>query len=66
MMKEKGIQFYREFRCIKCRNLLAKEYIYAGRLQIKCSKCNELNNINFKTTRAELLKLAKKDIKEVN
>jgi phage FluMu protein Com len=33
------------------------EYIHSGRLQIKCPKCNELNTINFKTTRAELLKL---------
>jgi len=48
---------YREFRCTKCRNLLAMEYIHSGRLQIKCPKCNELNTINFKTTRAELLKL---------
>lgn len=56
---------YREFRCTNCRNLLALEYIFAGRLQIKCPKCNELNNINFKTTRAEILKLVDKKLKEV-
>jgi len=64
MIKSKG-KYYREFRCTKCRNLLALENIYAGRLQIKCPKCNEMNNINFKTTRAELLKLADKTFKEV-
>jgi LSD1 subclass zinc finger protein len=57
MIKVEG-EPYREFRCIKCRNLLALEYIHAGRLQIKCPKCNTLNSINFKTTRAELLKLS--------
>jgi phage FluMu protein Com len=56
MIKSEG-NTYREFRCIQCRNLLALEYIYAGRLQIKCPKCNFLNTINFKTTGAELLKL---------
>jgi len=65
MIKVDG-KVYREFRCTKCRNLLALENIYAGRLQIKCPKCNTMNNINFKTTRAELLKLANKTFKEVN
>ena len=62
MIKSNG-KYYREFRCLRCRNLLALENIYAGRLQIKCPKCNEMNNINFKTTRAELLKLAKKNLR---
>jgi phage FluMu protein Com len=47
----------REFRCIKCRSLLGKEYIYAGRLEIKCPNCNTMNVINFKTTKAEVDKL---------
>jgi len=64
MIKSNG-KYYREFRCIKCRNLLALENIYAGRLQIKCPKCNTMNVINFKTTKAELLKLAKKTFKGV-
>jgi len=64
MIKSNG-ESYREFRCTKCRNLLALEYIYAGRLQIKCPKCNELNNIDFKTTRAEIQKLLNKTFKEV-
>lgn len=54
---------YREFRCSKCRNLLAMEYIYAGRLEIKCPKCNEVNVINFKTTRNELKKVLSSNLK---
>ena len=54
---------YREFRCSKCRNLLAMEYISAGRLEIKCPKCNEVNVINFKTTRNELKKVLNYNLK---
>jgi phage FluMu protein Com len=36
---------------------LGLEYIYAGRLEIKCHNCNHLNIINFKTTKAEVDKL---------
>lgn len=37
--------------------MLGKEYIYAGRLEIKCPNCNTMNVINFKTTKAEVDKL---------
>lgn len=47
----------REFRCTECRTLLGLEYIYAGRLEIKCHNCNHLNVINFKTTKQEIEKL---------
>lgn len=50
---------FREFRCLKCRTLLGEEYIYAGRLRIKCPVCNEINKIDFKTTRDEISKLYK-------
>lgn len=60
MIKSDG-QSYREFRCVKCRGLLALEYIYAGRLEIKCPTCNTMNRINFRTTKAEILKLAGKE-----
>lgn len=40
---------YKEVRCSKCRTLLALEYIYSGRLSIKCPKCNEINVIVYKT-----------------
>jgi phage FluMu protein Com len=39
------------------------EYIYAGRLEIKCPKCNEVNVINFKTTRNELKKVLNYNLK---
>jgi len=54
---------YREFRCSRCRTLLAMEYIYAGRLEIKCHACNEMNRINFKTTKNELKKVLSSDLK---
>lgn len=47
----------REFRCYKCRHLLGLEYIYTGRLVIKCPKCNTMNEIDFKTTKAEIKNL---------
>lgn len=53
----------REFRCTKCRALLGLEYIYAGRLAIKCHNCNELNRIDFKTTKDEIRKLYKVELK---
>jgi len=39
--------FMREFRCVGCRALLAKEYLYKGRLTIKCPKtdCGRLNEL---------------------
>lgn len=39
--------FMREFRCVGCRALLAKEYLYKGRLVIKCPKtdCGRHNEL---------------------
>lgn len=48
---------HREFRCINCRMLLAVEHIPAGFLEIKCYSCNFVNTINFKTTKAEIIKM---------
>jgi len=45
---------YREFRCSNCRKLLAMEYIYAGRLSIKCPTCNTFNDMEFKSSKQEL------------
>lgn len=42
-------KFYKEIRCYKCRRLLGWEYIYNGRLMIKCPWCNFKNSINYKT-----------------
>lgn len=55
-MKEYDGDAYREFRCTECRALLAEEYIFAGRLRIKCRKCGEMNTINFRSTKQEILK----------
>jgi phage FluMu protein Com len=47
-MIEQENKFFRELRCAKCRRLLALEYVFRGRIAIKC-KCGELNRIEFKT-----------------
>jgi len=49
-------KFWKEVRCVKCRALLCFEYIFAGRIMIKCRKCGELNEINYKTTKTEFKK----------
>lgn len=38
----------REWRCSKCRKLLAMEYVHSGNLAIKCV-CGELNRLMFKS-----------------
>jgi phage FluMu protein Com len=45
---------YREFRCSCCRKLLALEYIFAGRLSIKC-ECGTINDIEIKSAKGILL-----------
>lgn len=49
---------YREFRCIgkDCRQLLGKEMIFAGRLEIKCPRCSEVNSIDFRSDNEGLIK----------
>lgn len=56
----------REFRCSHCRGLLGDEYIFAGRLFIKCHRCNTLNEIEFRTTVSELVNYMSKyfDVKK--
>jgi len=44
-------KFWKEVRCAKCRSLLCFEYIFAGRIMIKCRKCGEMNEINYKSTK---------------
>ena len=48
MLKYKG-EAYRELRCPKCRALLLEEYIYTGRLRIKCSRCKEIVTVKFQS-----------------
>jgi len=45
---------YRELRCANCHALLAKEFIFVGRLSIKCRRCRQLTNINYKSAKALL------------
>lgn len=45
---------FREFRCSNCRKLLALEYIFAGRLSIKCD-CGVVNDIECKSAKGILL-----------
>jgi phage FluMu protein Com len=40
---------YKEIRCYKCRRLLGYEYVYSGRLLIKCKKCGFENSIIYKS-----------------
>lgn len=54
MIYKKGLP-YRELRCMKCRSLLALEYIFAGRLSIKCHVCNSFNDIDCKASKQVLL-----------
>lgn len=39
---------YRELRCQQCRKCIAYEYVYAGRIAIKCGRCGFMNEIRFK------------------
>lgn len=46
--KEFDKKHLREWRCSKCRKLLAMEYIHSGNIAIKCV-CGELNRLMFKS-----------------
>jgi phage FluMu protein Com len=49
-------KFWKEVRCTNCRRLLAMEYIYSGRIMIKC-RCGEMNTITYKTPNSLIKKL---------
>lgn len=59
-------RFWREIRCYECRKLLGYEYIYSGRLVIKCPKCKTENIIKYRTPKSLLEKLIKADNDEYN
>mgnify|MGYP000937870973 FL=1 len=65
-MIEANSEFWKEVRCSKCRKLLAYEYIFAGRLLIKCYNCNELNKITYKTPSKILNAIIQEDEKNYN
>lgn len=52
---------YKEIRCAKCRKLLGLEYIYRGRLVIKC-RCGEYNHIDYKTPTRKIDRLEAQEI----
>lgn len=64
-MLEYNGKTYRELRCSYCRALLGEEYIYSGRLRIKCWRCGEINSINFRSARGLLDKM-KEDKSEIS
>lgn len=43
----------RELRCPHCHSLLAREYIFKGRLEIKCWGCHEVNRFVYKDLRPD-------------
>ena len=42
---------YREIRCTQCRTWLADEYLYSGRLVLKCPRCGAIMRLKFKHIR---------------
>jgi phage FluMu protein Com len=54
MIKYKG-EVYRELRCPNCRALLLEEYVFSGRLRIKCGRCKEITTIKFKSPKQVVL-----------
>lgn len=50
----------RDFRCPKCQNLLMKIDAGDAVIQIKCYSCNEIINLNYRTTKNEIITLMKK------
>lgn len=59
-------EFYKEIRCSKCRKLLANEYIFAGRILIKCYNCGEFNKIVYRTPSKLIDKIILEDEKTFN
>lgn len=44
---EKG-RIYREIRCLNCRSWLGDEYLFSGRLKLKCFRCGTVMSLEFK------------------
>lgn len=44
-------RFYREVRCINCRSWLCDEYLFSGRLKLKCFRCGTVLSLEFKHTK---------------
>lgn len=57
MIKYNG-EVYREFRCPNCRALLFEEYVYSGRIRIKCPRCGQIHTLKCKTPKSVLQQVA--------
>lgn len=66
-MQYKNGEHWREIRCTgdrngkTCRALLCMEYVFTGRLMLKCPKCNHINTIRFRTPKNLLKPLIEQD-----
>lgn len=46
--------FWREMRCENCGNILGREYVNWGRLELRCGDCGHYNIIMFRSKWVEL------------
>lgn len=58
-------KYYKEVRCTQCRKLLLHEYIFVGRLAVKCPRCKKLNTIEYRASKA-IVEEAQKDFYRSN
>lgn len=54
MIKYDG-KVYRELRCPYCGALLLEEYIYSGRLRVKCNRCKRIVTVNYRSPKRIVL-----------
>lgn len=68
-MQYKNGEHWREVRCAgtrngqSCRALLCMEYVFTGRLMLKCPKCNHINTIRYRTPKKLFRQLVDEDKK---
>lgn len=41
-------RFWRELRCLFCRHWFGDEYIIAGRIRLRCPKCDKITVMEFR------------------
>jgi len=52
---------YRELRCPECGALWFEEYIYVGRIRVKCRRCKTVYEINYKSSKRLVEKVQEND-----
>lgn len=65
LKKDAQGRVYREHRCPKCRTLLFDEYIYSGRIKIKCPNCGTISVMVFRHKKPETRSIHSSKNKEV-